>query len=34
VVWGLSLLAEQVVIGVSVIVITHGVGDWMRATLS
>jgi VIT1/CCC1 family predicted Fe2+/Mn2+ transporter len=29
-----KVIAEHVVIGVTVIAITHYVGDWIRATLS
>jgi hypothetical protein len=29
-----KVIAEHVVIGVSVIAITHYVGDWIRATMS
>ena len=29
-----KVIAEHVVIGVSVVVITHFVGDWIHATLS
>jgi hypothetical protein len=29
-----KVIAEHAVIGVSVIAITHDVGDWIRATLS